>query len=401
MFTINGKYASAIVYTDIADQSSISQVMELCNQKISKGQKIRMMPDIHAGAGCTIGTTMTLGDKVIPNLVGVDIGCGMEVIILQEKDVDLKMLDDIIHRYIPAGFTIREISHQLAKKAKLYDLRCFESIDINRAEKSIGTLGGGNHFIELDKDDDDTLYLVIHSGSRHLGVEIATHYQDLAYKQLSSCSKEDIHTLIENLKSEGRQMEIEHELMKFKESKLHKIPKSLAYVEGPAYDDYIHDMHIAQQYAVLNRKAIADTIIEKTGLHATDRFQTIHNYIDLDNMILRKGAVSAQKGERLIIPINMRDGSLICIGKGNSEWNYSAPHGAGRLLSRSAAKEKFSVEQFKNQMEGIYTTSVGYDTIDESPMAYKPMSSIINNIGDTVYIEKIIRPVYNFKAGEK
>ena len=399
MFEVKGKYASAIVYTDIADQNSVSQVLELCNQEIAKGQKIRMMPDIHAGAGCTIGTTMTLGDKIIPNLVGVDIGCGMLVSVLREKEVDLEKLDGVIHQYVPAGFSVRETVHDFAKNTHIHGLRCVSRVNINRAEKSIGTLGGGNHFIELNRDDDNTLYLVIHSGSRHLGVEIATYYQELAYEELCSCPKEKVNALIARLKSEGRQREIESELKKLKDNLQTKIPKHLAYVQGKAYDDYIHDMRIAQEYAEFNRKAIADTIIEKMGLHVEDRFSTIHNYIDLDNMILRKGAVSAREGEKLIIPINMRDGSLICTGKGNPDWNCSAPHGAGRLMSRSAAKDNFSVEEFAHEMAGIYTTSVGRDTLDECPMAYKPMESILQNITDTVTVEKIIRPVYNFKAG--
>ena len=399
MFEVKGKYASAIVYTDRADQNSVSQVLELCNQEIAKGQKIRMMPDIHAGAGCTIGTTMTLGDKIIPNIVGVDIGCGMLVSVLREKEVDLEKLDGVIHQYVPAGFSVRETVHDFAKNTHIHGLRCVSRVNINRAEKSIGTLGGGNHFIELNRDDDNTLYLVIHSGSRHLGVEIATYYQELAYEELCSCPKEKVNALIARLKSEGRQREIESELKKLKDNLQTKIPKHLAYVQGKAYDDYIHDMRIAQEYAEFNRKAIADTIIEKMGLHVDDRFSTIHNYIDLDNMILRKGAVSAREGEKLIIPINMRDGSLICTGKGNPDWNCSAPHGAGRLMSRSAAKDNFSVEEFAYEMAGIYTTSVGRDTLDECPMAYKPMESILQNITDTVTVEKIIRPVYNFKAG--
>lgn len=399
MFELKGKYASAIVYTDIADQSSISQVLELCNQEIAEGQKIRMMPDIHTGAGCTIGTTMTLGDKVIPNLVGVDIGCGMTVAILKDREIDLKKLDRIIRSHVPSGFDVRLTPHKLAENIDLTALRCIKHIDLNRAERSIGTLGGGNHFIELNRDDDGILYLVVHSGSRHLGVEIANHYQELAYKQLNSCPKEEIDALIAKLKAEGRQREIEAELKKLKSSKQSKIPKHLAYVEGSAYDDYIHDMRIAQKYASLNREAIMGTIVKQMELHVGDTFSTIHNYIDLDNMILRKGAVSAQEGERLIIPINMRDGSLICIGKGNPEWNYSAPHGAGRLMSRSAAKEMFTVAAFKKEMDGIFTTSVGRDTLDECPMAYKPMESILQNIGDTVNVEKIIKPVYNFKAG--
>ncbi len=357
------------------------------------------MPDIHAGVGCTIGTTMTIGDKIVPNLVGVDIGCGMAVTVLKETHIELQKLDMIIRQYIPAGFSVREKPHPFANDAELHTLRCVDHINHDRAERSIGTLGGGNHFIEVDRDDDGTLYLVVHSGSRHLGVEIASFYQKLAYEQLNSCSKVEVDSLVTRLKAEGKQKQIEAEIRKLKGTKRTNIPKHLAYVEGSAFEDYIHDMRIAQRYASLNRQVIVDTIVKQMGLHVVDGFTTIHNYIDLEHMILRKGAVSAQKGERLIIPINMRDGSLICTGKGNPEWNYSAPHGAGRLMSRSEAKKSFSVSAFRKEMDGIYTTSVGRDTLDECPMAYKPMESILGNISDTVDVDTIVRPIYNFKAG--
>lgn len=399
MFEIRGKYASAIIYTELVDQTSISQVMELCNQEFVQGQKIRLMPDIHAGAGCTIGTTMTLGDKVVPNLVGVDIGCGMAVAVLKERNLELQKLDKVIRQYVPSGFSIRETLHPFVNDTELHELRCVKHINLERAEKSIGTLGGGNHFIEVDRDDSGRLYLVVHSGSRHLGVEIASYYQKMAYERLNSCSKAEVDTLVKRLKAEGKQKQIEAEIKKLKSTKQTNIPKHLAYVEGSAFDDYIHDMRIAQRYAALNRRAMVDMIVKRMGLHVVDEFTTIHNYIDLDHMILRKGAVSAQKGERLIIPINMRDGSLICIGKGNPDWNCSAPHGAGRLMSRSEAKSSFTVSTFEKEMDGIYTTSVGRDTLDECPMAYKPMELILENIGDTVEVQEIIRPIYNFKAG--
>lgn len=401
MIQIKGKYAEATIYTDLVDQASISQVMELCNQEFAEGQKIRLMPDIHAGAGCTIGTTMTIGDKVVPNLVGVELGCGMAVAVLEEKHIELQKLDKVIRKFVPSGFSIRNTVHPFVDDVELHDLRCVKNINLDRAEKSIGTLGGGNHFIEVDKDEDGTLYLVVHSGSRHLGVEIASYYQKLAYEQLNRCSKVEVDELVKRLKAEGKQKQIESEIKKVKSTKRTNIPKNLAYVEGKSFEDYIHDMKIAQHYAVLNRRAMVDVILKEMKLHAVDEFTTIHNYIDLDNMILRKGAVSAQKGERLIIPINMRDGSLICIGKGNPEWNCSAPHGAGRLMSRAQAKESFTVSQFKQEMSGIYTTSVGRDTLDECPMAYKPMESILQNIAVTVDVHKIIRPIYNFKAGEE
>ena len=399
MFEVTGKYASAIIYTDMVDQTSVGQVIELCNQEFVQGQRIRLMPDIHAGAGCTIGTTMTIGDKIVPNLVGVDIGCGMAVAVLKETHIELQKLDKIIRQYIPAGFSVREKPHPFAKDAELYMLRCVDYINLDRAERSIGTLGGGNHFIEVDRNYNGRLYLVVHSGSRHLGVEIASFYQKLAYEQLNNCSKAEVDSLVSRLKAEGKQKQIEAEIRKLKGTKRTNIPKHLAYVEGGAFEDYIHDMRIAQRYASLNRQAIVDTIVKQMGLHVVDGFTTIHNYIDLEHMILRKGAVSAQKGERLIIPINMRDGSLICTGKGNPEWNYSAPHGAGRLMSRSEAKNSFSVSVFRKEMDGIYTTSVGRDTLDECPMAYKPMESILENISDTVDVDTIVRPIYNFKAG--
>lgn len=397
--SIKGKYASGVIYTDIVDQASISQVLELCNQEFAKEQKIRLMPDIHAGAGCTIGTTMTLGKKVVPNLVGVDIGCGMAVAVLKETQIDLKQLDKVIHEYVPAGFSVRDKIHPFANNSGIQNLRCLQHINLERAKCSIGTLGGGNHFIEVDRDDSGKLYLIVHSGSRHLGVEIASYYQKIAYEQLNKCSNSELDVLVKRLKAEGKQKQIETELKKLKNTKRTPIPKHLAYVEGRAFEDYIYDMRIAQKYAALNRRAIVDTIVKSMGFHVVDEFTTIHNYIDLEHMILRKGAVSAQQGERLIIPINMRDGSLICVGKGNPEWNYSAPHGAGRLMSRSEAKSTFTVPDFEKEMEGIYTTSVGRDTLDESPMAYKPIESILDNIGDTVEVEKIVRPIYNFKAG--
>ena len=367
MLELKGKYNIAKVFTDNVDNETISQVIELLNQDYIKDAKIRIMPDCHAGAGCVIGTTMTISDKVCPNLVGVDIGCGMLAVRIAEKDIDLPKLDDVINAYVPAGFNVNE--EPLGNFSHLKDL--VAPADISLAYRSIGRLGGGNHFIELDKDDDGNLWLVIHTGSRHLGLEVAKHYQELAYKQLK-----DINAL-----------------------KMHEphIPKSLCYVSGQAFKDYIHDMEIVQKYAELNRKYIADTVIEKMGWHICEEFQTIHNYIDTKNLILRKGSVSARDGEKLIIPINMRDGSLICVGKGNPDWNYSAPHGAGRILSRSEAKDAVGIDEFRKSMKGIYSSSVMESTIDESPMVYKPMEEIMENIKDTVDIVKVIKPVYNFK----
>lgn len=399
MITLKGKYNEAKIFTDEVDKESISQILNLLNQEFMTGSRVRMMPDVHAGAGCTIGTTMTITDKIVPNLVGVDIGCGVETVKLKESYVDLEKLDKVIRERVPSGFKIREEGHPYSRKLCLEELFCYGHINADRAEKSMGTLGGGNHFIELDTDDDGNLYLIIHSGSRHLGLEVAQYYQDAAVKQLDSIPKTDIDAVIRNLKAQGREREIEKTLKALHVTKRTKVPKELAYVQDELFEQYIHDMRIIQQYAELNRSAMVDEILAGMDLHIEESFTTIHNYIDTDAMILRKGAVSAKRGEKLLIPINMRDGSLICVGKGNDDWNQSAPHGAGRLMSRSKAKELLTVAEFREQMTGIYSTSIGYDTLDESPMAYKTMNSILENIKDTVEVINIIKPVYNFKAG--
>lgn len=401
MIILNGKYNSAKVFTDVIEEDAVSQIITFCNQPVCKDSSIRIMPDVHAGAGCTIGTTMTITDKVIPNLVGVDIGCGMETIRLKEKHIELQKLDKLIYNAIPSGFAIRKKAHRFNEKIDLSKLYCYKHIDPLRAEMSLGTLGGGNHFIEADKGSDGTIYIVIHSGSRHLGVETAKYYQNEAYRRLNKSSDKEVNELIGRMKAEGRQKQIQAELKKLQNTKTTDVPKHLAYCEGELFEQYIHDMKIVQEFALLNRQAMMDEIIKGMGMHVTDRFSTIHNYIDTDSMILRKGAVSAKMGEILLIPINMRDGSLICTGKGNSDWNCSAPHGSGRLMSRSKAKESFTVSEFKKQMNGIFTTSVNAQTLDECPMAYKSMSDIVDNIGDTVEINDVIKPIYNFKAGEE
>lgn len=401
MIELNGKYANAKIFTDLVDQASISQVIELLNQPFVEGSKVRMMPDIHAGAGCTIGTTMTIRDKVCANLVGVDVGCGMLCVRIKKKEIDFDRLDEVIRKYVPSGFAIRNKLHDYADSIDLSKLRCKEHVDIDRAYKSIGTLGGGNHFIELSVDEEGRYYLIVHTGSRHLGLQVAKYYQNLAYETLNGSTVEDQKALIEKLKSEGKHKQIEAELVKLKNTKRTHIPKDLAYLEGQNMDDYLHDMRILHRFASQNRHAIIRTIAAGMKWDLLGGFETIHNYIDLDNphgMILRKGAVSAEEGQRLLIPMNMRDGCLICKGKGNPDWNYSAPHGAGRIMSRSQAKRALTVEEFAESMEGIYSTCVGRDTLDEAPMVYKPMESIIDNIGDTVEIEQIIKPVYNFKA---
>lgn len=401
MIEIKGKYNEAKIFTDVVDQSSIAQVQELCNQEFTSGSRIRLMPDIHTGVGCTIGTTMTIQDKVVPNLVGVDIGCGMETIRIRESHIELQKLDKLIYQKIPSGFSIREKAHKYINQIDLSALYCLPYIDLPRAEKSIGTLGGGNHFIEVDRDEEGNLYIVAHSGSRHLGVEVAKYYQEEGYKVLNHTDDRSMEKLIAQMRAEGREKEIQKEIKRLKNLKQTNIPKALAYVSDELFEQYIHDMKIVQHFAMLNRQAMMDEIIKGMKLHVEEQFTTIHNYIDTHDMILRKGAVSAQQGEKILIPINMRDGSLICVGKGNEDWNYSAPHGAGRLMSRGEAKQSFTVSEFKKQMSQVYTTSVSKATLDECPMAYKGMQDILDHIRPTAEVVKIIRPIYNFKAGDE
>ena len=398
MQKVTGRYNEAWVYTDVVDQKALDQIRELCDQEFTEGSRIRIMPDVHAGAGCTIGTTMTIRDKIVPNLVGVDIGCGMLAVCPGKIDLDQARLDDLIYRKIPAGMTVRDNPHPYNREIDLTALRCYKHINHDYACLSLGTLGGGNHFIEADTDEGGAVWLVVHTGSRHLGLEVANYYQKEGFAELNRCLV-DIPALVEKMKAEGRKTEISVVIRQIKRNTPVRIPAALAYVEGKLFEDYIHDMKLVQKFACLNRKAIIDTLISGMGFAEMDRFETIHNYIDTDSMILRKGAVSARAGERLLIPINMRDGSLICTGKGNPEWNYSAPHGAGRLFSRHEARARFTVTDFRQEMEGIYTTSVREDTLDEAPMCYKDIRDILGNIGPTVEVEAVIRPIYNFKAG--
>ncbi|MGM8331758.1 RtcB family protein [Clostridium perfringens] len=402
MINLNGKYNEAKVFTDNIDSKAISQIIELCNQEIYKDSKIRIMPDVHAGAGCTIGTTMTIKDKVCCNLVGVDIGCGMLTVKLGNINIDFEELDNIIRLEVPSGMNVFD-SVLKSKEKYIFDetlskLKCKNYINVDRAIKSVGTLGGGNHFIEIDQDSEGCKYLIIHTGSRYLGKQVATYYQELAYKKLSN-NREKKLEIIEKLTREGKQKDIEKELKKIPNS---KISKQLAYVEGEDFNNYINDMKLVQKYAEINRNEIAKVIIDHLITNninfEIESFQTIHNYIDTDNMILRKGSISAQKNEKVLIPLNMRDGCIIGKGKGNSEWNYSAPHGAGRILSRGRAKELISLEEFKDSMKNIWSTSVCESTIDESPMSYKSIEDILDNIGDSIEIIDIIKPIYNFKA---
>lgn len=379
------------IFAKTIEDEALSQIEKMANSEAYKGCKICIMPDCHAGKGCTIGTVVELDDKVVPNTVGVDIGCGMLVCFLGHDEIDVEKIDKTIRENVPCGFHIHDVA--ITNFAKLNELRCLSAIDIEVANRSIGTLGGGNHFIEINKTLDGQYALVIHSGSRNLGVRVCNYYQKLAQQNLDKNSQVVSET-IARLKSEGREREIQEELKKIKRS---NVDSELAYLDGELLNDYLHDMAIVQEYASWNRREIAFSIL---GHDDTINFETIHNYIDVEKGILRKGAVSAEKNELLIIPMNMRDGSLICRGKGNECWLCSAPHGAGRLMSRKKAKETLTMQEFSDSMSGIYTTSVCESTLDEAPMAYKPMQEIIECIEPTVEIVDIIRPIYNFKASD-
>lgn len=407
MKTITGLYSEAIIYTDVIEESALAQIKELCDQSFTSDCRIRIMPDAHTGAGCVIGFTADLKERVIPNIVGVDIGCGMLCVELGAIEIDFANLDRIIRQYIPSGKHVHQ--GRLMPYAKLMNLHCYRSLkDTKRIERSIGTLGGGNHFIEIDQDSDGNRYLVIHTGSRNLGKQIAEYYQNLAFDIMIGKDQliEMEQKLIQDYKAAGRRKEIQgaiHALRNSFVGKQASIPKQLCYLEKEYRQQYLDDMSIAQEYATCNRAMIAELILNhliQKSLADMPYFETVHNYIDLKENIVRKGAVSAQRGERLLIPINMRDGSLLCIGKGNEEWNYSAPHGAGRLYSRSVAKQTFPLEAYRDSMKGIYTTSVNMETLDECPMAYKTMEDIVKYIGPSADIEKIITPLYNFKASE-
>lgn len=374
MIEINGKYGSAKIFTNNIDEKVSNQINQMLESPVAINANMRIMPDVHFGAGCVIGTTMKIVDKVVPNFVGVDIGCGVLVQKIGRTDIDLERLDKVVRKNIPSGFDIRNREHPLASCINLDDLICKDGLKkFNRFSLGIGTLGGGNHFIEIASDENGDNYLIIHTGSRNLGKQVADHYQNLAYR----------------------------DIVERRDNYVASIEKTMAYCEGQLMQDYLHDMIICQKYASINRMAIASTIGIGMRWSVVNEFETVHNYIDMDSMILRKGAVSAKSGESLIIPMNMMNGSLLCVGKGNPEWNYSAPHGAGRIMSRTVARKTISIDDFKNSMNGIFTTCVNNDTIDEAPMAYKPMQEIIDNIGDTVNIIGIIKPIYNFKAGRE
>lgn len=380
------------VYANTFEDEAYKQVEKMSNYEPYLKSRIRIMPDAHAGKGCVIGTTMTLDNAVTPNLVGVDIGCGMLAGCLTVNDIDLGKLDEVIRKNVPCGFSVHEKPIHWFDLHSLYCYKAIEEKDYYM-QQSLGTLGGGNHFIEANRTSDGHIMIVVHSGSRNLGVQVCNYYQKQAFDTLSNSI--DVKAIIEKLKTEGREREIQAELKKLKPN---VVDKELAHLRGEYFEHYIHDMEIVQRYASMNRSLIMNIICNNMGIFTWDYISTIHNYIDVDNMILRKGAVSAQKGEKLIIPMNMRDGSLICVGKGNPEWNYSAPHGAGRLMSRAKAKESISMADFKQSMSDVYTTSVCESTLDEAPQAYKSADEIMSLIGDTVDIVDIVKPIYNFKA---
>jgi len=401
MEEIIGKFNTAVSYAKEMEETAREQIKRMCDYEFTSGSKIRIMPDVHAGAGCTIGTTMTIKDKAVPNVVGVDIGCGMYTVKLDADKIDFEKFDEAAH-FIPSGKNVWE---SRGERFNLQDLFCYRSLkDTKRIERSIGTLGGGNHFIEIDKSADGTFYLVIHSGSRNLGKQVAEIYQKLAVDL--AIGKDDMfkeqEKIIAEYKAAGRRKEIEaaikelHRQFKVKKT---ETPHDLCFVYGKYLAQYLHDIEICQRFARLNRERMAEILLKKTGITALESFHTIHNYIDVEEMILRKGAIAAHAGERVLIPINMRDGSILAIGKGNADWNFSAPHGAGRIMSRGEAKDKISLEDFQNSMTGIYTTSVNEFTLDESPQAYKSLDDIIDVIGETVDIVEVMKPVYNFKAG--
>ena len=382
------------IFARTVEDEASRQILAMSESKAYQGCTIRIMPDCHAGAGCTVGTVIKVGECVVPNTVGVDIGCGMLVAEFKNPSLNLQQLDEVINTLIPSGFNIHE--SPVAKFEQLHRLLCIEAIDISQAQRAIGSLGGGNHFIEANRDEEGNTYIVIHSGSRNLGVRVCKYYQEKAARDMTDVSSQ-IRELIAQMKAEGREREISEAIKTIVRP---EVKKELAYLSGKGLTAYLNDMAIAQEYARLNRETMLGIICRAMGITPDNLFQTIHNYIEQDGeeVILRKGAVSAKAGETLIIPINMRDGSLICVGKGNSDWLCSAPHGAGRLMSRTAAHASITLEQFEASMQGIYTTSVCAETIDESPMAYKPMQEIIECVEPTVIIQKIIKPIYNFKA---
>lgn len=402
MLEIKGKVNTAICYAKVIEDEAINQIRRMCDYDMTAGSKIRIMPDVHAGKGCTIGTTMTIVDKAVPNVVGVDIGCGMYTVNLGKGEIDFEKLDEACH-FIPSGMNVWEGRQE---RFDLTKLQCYRNLkDTRRLERSLGTLGGGNHFIEVDEAEDGIKYLIIHSGSRNLGKQVAELYQKLAVDLNRGYGEyfEKRDEIIRTYKEQGRRKEIQGAL-----KELHfqvyesqpSMPDDLCYLSGKYLEDYLHDIVVCQSFARRSREKMAEIILERTGMTGADGFHTIHNYIDTDEMILRKGAIAAHKGEKVLIPINMRDGSVLAVGKGNPEWNYSAPHGAGRIMSRTKAKNELSLDQYKEEMAGVYTTSVNENTLDEAPMAYKSLEDIIDVIRESVDVIDVMKPIYNFKASE-
>ena len=398
---IRGRCGVAIAYAKVIEEEAIAQIRRMCDYEFTEGARIRIMPDVHWGKGCTIGTTMTVRDKVVPNLVGVDIGCGMYTVDLGKGEIDLARFDEAAH-FVPSG---RNLWDGRQEKFDLLGLRCYRALkDTKRIARSLGTLGGGNHFIEIDRSADGTNYLVIHTGSRNLGKQVAEYYQNIAIDL--SHGKDELFRardeLIRRYKAEGRRGELQEALKDLNrafQAKAAEIPADLAFLFGSYLEDYLHDIEICQDFARRNREVLARILLERTGLTAGEAFHTIHNYIDTEERILRKGAIAAHAGERVLIPINMRDGSILAVGRGDPDWNWSAPHGAGRLMSRTAAKENLSMEEFRETMADVYTTAVNENTLDEAPMAYKSLADIIDVIEDSVDVIEVLKPIYNFKAG--
>ena len=397
---INGKVNTAICYARVVEDEAIEQIRRMCDYIITEGSRIRIMPDVHAGKGCTVGTTMTINDKAVPNIVGVDIGCGMYTVSLGKADIDFEKVDEAAH-YIPSGMDVWEGRQE---RFDLTKLNCYRYLrDSRRLERSLGTLGGGNHFIEIDETGDGNKYLIVHSGSRNLGKQVAEYYQRLAMNLDRGYGDylEKRDEIIRSYKEQGRKSEIQSALKDLHwqvyESKT-SIPDDLCYLSDKYLAEYLHDVEICQNFAKRNRELMAEIILERTGMTSIEAFHTIHNYIDVDEMILRKGAIAAHSGEKVLIPINMRDGSVLAVGKGNPEWNYSAPHGAGRLMSRTAAKNNLSLDEYKEMMKGVYSTSINENTLDEAPMAYKRLEDIIDVIKESVDIIEVMKPIYNFKA---
>ena len=402
MLEIKGNKNTALCYATVVEEEAIEQIRRMCDYEFTEGSKIRIMPDVHAGKGCTIGTTMTVVDKAVPNVVGVDIGCGMYTVNLGKADIDLEKFDEVAH-FVPSGMNVWEGRQE---RFDLTELRCYRELkDAKRLERSLGTLGGGNHFIEIDRAADGTNYMVIHSGSRNLGKQVAELYQRLAINLSRGYGDylEKRDEIIRTYKEQGRKTEIQAALKQLHwevyESET-PIPEDLCYLSGKYLEDYLFDVVICQRFARRNREKMAEVILERTGIAGGEAFHTIHNYIDTEEMILRKGAIAAHKGEKVLIPINMRDGSVLAIGKGNPEWNYSAPHGAGRVMSRTKAKNTLSMEEYQETMKGIYTTSVNENTLDEAPMAYKSLEDIIDVIRESVDVIDVMKPIYNFKASD-